>query len=439
MATDNNIQTNGGNAPVAKENFVAFGDEITEVISARPPFLVRWGILLLFLVLLSAAAVSWFIKYPDVVGVHAKLVSINAPKPVTVLQTGKLVSLLVKEGDSVLQNQPIAFAEAVAKHEDVLKLCPLIDSLQLYIDNGNMQLIAPLLQHSNMQLGELQNQFQIFNTAWLSFKNYLQNGFYLRKKIMLNTDMLNLAKMKQNLLRQQNILQQDLKLTQQTFNANESLKNDSVISAFDYRNEKSKLLNKKLTLPQITASILSTESQQNEKLKEIAELDNTIAQQKNIFQQALHTLKSNADEWKRKYILTAPVNGKITFTSFIQENQQLAAGQTICFVNSGNSQYYAQAVIPQYNFGKILQGQKVLIKFAAYPYQEFGAVSGSLQFVSNMATDSGYLSKIELPNGLETNFKKTIQFKEGLTATAEIITKDMRLLERFYNSVFYQR
>ncbi len=44
----------------------------------------------------------------------------------------------------------------------------------------------------------------------------------------------------------------------------------------EYRNEKSKLIAKQLSLPQINASIVSNESQQNEKRKEIAELENQI-------------------------------------------------------------------------------------------------------------------------------------------------------------------
>ena len=120
------------------------------------------------------------------------------------------------------------------------------------------------------------------------------------------------------------------------------------------------------------------------------------------------------------------------FASFLQENQQLQANQVVCSVNPDNAQFCAEVFIPQSNFGKIRQGQTVLLKFPSYPFQEYGSVKGKLDFISNISTDSGYLAKVVFNDGLVTSYKKTVQFREGLTAQAEIITHDMRLLQRLY-------
>jgi len=69
------------------------------------------------------------------------------------------------------------------------------------------------------------------------------------------------------------------------------------------------------------------------------------------------------DEWKKKYLLIAPTDGKVTFVALIQENQQLQSAQTICYINPENTHYFAQLVIPQANLGKVAVGQKVLLKF----------------------------------------------------------------------------
>ncbi|HRP58132.1 hypothetical protein [Agriterribacter sp.] len=52
-----------------------------------------------------------------------------------------------------------------------------------------------------------------------------------------------------------------------------------------------------------------------------------------------------------------------------------------------------------------------------------------------MPTDNGYLAKIALPEGLQTNYKKQIQYHSGLTVQADIVTAKMRLLERLFNNV----
>ncbi len=190
-----------------------------------------------------------------------------------------------------------------------------------------------------------------------------------------------------------------------------------------------------MSIPQINAAIISNQSQQNDKQKEILELENQIAQQKAIFIQALNTLQSQLDEWCKKYILTAPVDGKVSFVGFVQENQHLQANQMLCYINPHNSTYYAEMIIPQTNFGKIAIGQKVLLKFAAYPFQEFGAVNGVIEFIKEQPSDSGYVAKVALPNGLISNYKKRIQYRDGLNAQGEIITNDVRLLQRVYYSV----
>ena len=61
-----------------------------------------------------------------------------------------------------------------------------------------------------------------------------------------------------------------------------------------------------MTLPQISSSIISNESQQNEKQKEIAELENQIQQQKGLFVQALNTFKSQVEDWKKKIPVNCP-------------------------------------------------------------------------------------------------------------------------------------
>ena len=266
------------------------------------------------------------------------------------------------------------------------------------------------------------------------FNQYLSKVYFLQRKRMLKAGIGYFQQLHNNLKQQRVMQHEDVALAQQTLNANKTLDADKVISPLDYRNEKSKYIGKALSIPQITAAIINNESSQHEKQKEIAQLENEIIQQKGIFIQSLYILKSQLQEWKNKYLLTAPVEGRIVFARFLQENQQLQNNQTICYINPENTQYFAEVLVPQNNFGKIKTGQKVLFKLPAYPYPEFGAIEGKLEFISAISSDSGYLAKVALPNGLHTNYKKIVQYHEGLVAQGEIITADTKLSDR----LFYQ-
>jgi multidrug efflux pump subunit AcrA (membrane-fusion protein) len=415
-------------------NHLLRSTEASELISNKPGFLVRWGITILCCIAVCLLAISWFIQYPDIVIARGSLNSINAPKEVIVQSNGKLIKLFAKEGQQAGKNEVLGYIESTASHDEVIALSNLLDTVSTMANNNQTDGIIKILPASFNNLGELQSSYQIFSQAFSTFSNYLSNGFYLRKRGMLNNDMGYLQKLHTSLQQQKGLLQQDLSLTDTTFKAHEKLKDEKVISAMDYRNEKSKLLAKEMTMPQISSSIISNESQQNEKRKEIAELENQIQQQKGLFVQALNTFKSQLEDWKKKFLLIAPIDGTISFSTFLQENQQLRQGQVICFINPGNSNYYVEALIPQYNFGKVKNGQDVLLKFQAYPYQEFGSVKGRIEFISNAPSDSGYLAKVILPEGLVTNYKRPVQYRTGLSMQADIITDKRRLLERFFSS-----
>jgi multidrug efflux pump subunit AcrA (membrane-fusion protein) len=409
--------------------------DVQEIIGYKPQGLVQYGNLIFLLLLMTILAGCWLIQYPDVVHTSAALVSVHAPKEVRTKTDGTLVKLFVHENKWVDKNEIIGFVESTARHESVIKLSQALETIQYLLDHKEPEIIRPLLREEITGLGELQSAYQTFNQALMQFSDYLPGGFYLRRKEMLHTDIRNLERLHQTLNAQLAIQEEDVKLSVENFEVEEKLAQENVISPLDYRSQKSKYLLKQLSLPQLHAAIISNEATQNEKRKEILELENRITQQRSIFRQALQTFTSHVEEWKKKYLLRAPVAGWITYASFLEENQYLSGNKLICFVTQKNTSFYAQTYIPQYNLGKIAIGQKVLLKFSSYSFQEYGSVQGRVEYISSVATDSGYLARIVLPHGLVTNHQQKLQFRNGLTAQCEIITHDMRLTERFYNNL----
>ncbi len=429
ITTQNLPTTNGSNIKL-------LSTEVQEIISQKPSWIVRNGIVLFLGIIAAMIATTFFISYPDVISANATFTSLNAPKEVKARAEGKLVKLSVAEGKLVNKNDVIGFLESRAVHNEVIALSQAIDNAQ---KNINVNEISGLYA-SYKNLGEVQQPYQVFMQAFNTYKQYLSSGFYSRKKNMLQQDYFFLQRLHSNLEVQKKMQQEDVGLASKNFDANKLLSNDKVIADVEFRNERSKYISKAMSIPQINASLINNENSKHEKEKEIAQLENDIAQQKNIFIQALNSLKAQVDDWKSKFLLIAPVAGKVSFAEFLQENSQIKVGQTICFVNPENTQYYARVFIPQTNFGKIKTGEEVLLKLNAYPYREFGIIKAKLDFVSSIPTDSGFIAKVILPNGLTTNYKKQLHYTEGLSAQAEIITEDLQLSDRLFNppcSFFY--
>ena len=410
-------------------------DRVQEIISRRPGFLTQWALLIFLLILLVLLAGTWLIHYPDIVQANASLTAANAPKEVVIRQEGKLVKLFALNDDTVIGGQTLAWIESTASHEEVMALSELLEKGNSLLIANETKNVSCLFARPFRHLGELQSSYQQFITAWQQFNDYLVNGYYYKRSRILQEDLAFLNKMHTSLAQQKTLTQQDLELARETFEANDSLYQDKVISRQDFRDQTSKLVGKQMSIPQLESSILSNENQQVDKQKDIDELEHNISQQRIIFQQALQTLKSLVEDWERKYILRAPVSGKIVFIVPLQENQFMQSGKTIGYVNPTDSRYYAQVTLGQNNFGKIRIGQKVQLRFEAYPYQEFGAVEGELSYISRVPSDSGFLANIALPKGLITNYEKEIQYHSGLKSQAMIITRDTRILQRFYYSM----
>lgn len=421
---------------ISKINELEDSDEpVREILGKVPSWLVRWGNMLILLFFISLIAIANLIKFPESILTTTTILSINAPKPVVSSAGGKLIWLDAHEGQHVVKGALLGFTESVGKHRQVLDLYEQLNQLRSGLNEGTVRKVKWFDLKPYRDLGELQHDFQVFSQACITYRNYLAGGLYPQKRAMLEADLEHLALLKENLKNQKSLLEQDFVLSQQTFSMNETLLEEKLISESDLRNEKSRLLGKKITLPQVEGSIILNETQQNEKRKEILELDDIISKQTQLFQEALNLFKGQAEDWMKKFILTAPVDGIVAFNSFVQENQQLQPGQLVCYINPGDSRYFAEAYIPQENFGKIGIGQEVLLRFPSYPYQEYGLVRGKVEFISHIGTEQGYLSKIALPDNLSTTANKKIQYREGLSANAEIITKDMKLIERLYYTI----
>ena len=97
-------------------------EEVKEIISYRPHWMIRKGNVLFFIVLASLLALTWFIKYPDIVNGSTRLVALNAPKLISSKTEGKLVKLFVSNEEEVQKNQHLGYMETTADYEEITKL-----------------------------------------------------------------------------------------------------------------------------------------------------------------------------------------------------------------------------------------------------------------------------------------------------------------------------
>lgn len=430
-----NVTSEDTNENIATRQFQSRSEASQEIISQEPAFLEKWALLLFLAILLLLFAGTWFIRYPDIIEASGTLTADNGPKEIIPLQGGRLIKLFIKNGDKVKKNEMIGWIESTANPGQVLELSAKLDSSLSLMAQGNSENVSGLFSSSYQNLGELQVPYQVFNTALQQYNDYLVNGFYLRQKQNLISGMAAFRKMNSLIEKQKMLTSEDRDSSTRSLAMNKILLEEKVISPEEYRTEVSKLISKQMVIPQLDESILTSQNQQRNQLKELEQLEHDISQQKIIFEQAIQTLKSSVDDWKHKYILQSPLDGTVIFTLPLQQNKFIQQGQLLGYINPPDSKFYAEIYLPQNNLGKVDTGMPVQLRFDAYPYQETGFVKGKINYISSIATDSGFYAIVHLSNGLTTNLKKHIQYKNGLKAQAIVITKNMRLLQRMYYSI----
>jgi HlyD family secretion protein len=384
--------------------------------------------------------ITWFIRYPDRVSAAGKLMATNPPQDLVVRTDGRLQHLFYADNDSVQQGSLIAVMQTTADYQAILALQKITDSLQFDLALGNTEAVAAKylwLQAltATLNAGELQSDLQQMMSTSQTFIQYLQGGYYLRKKEMLAKDLVHLADQRRVLQQQRTLTEQDIALSADNFAVSDRLASQQVIAPVEFRNEKSKWVNKQLQGPQLEAALITNQLQQHEKRKEIAQLENDIALQKEFFIQALQEWNSRLAAWKQQYMVVAPGSGRLVLDGFLKQGATMQRGEKLGSVVPANAGYFVAVNLPQHNFGKLQSGQQAILRFSAFPFEEFGAVDARLAYMKALPTDSGYLGEIVLPNGLVTNKGLTLSYRHGLTVHAYIITDQRRLLERLLEGI----
>ena len=108
-----------------------------------------------------------------------------------------------------------------------------------------------------------------------------------------------------------------------------------------------------------------------------------------------------------------------------------ARENTFTIVPNEEEELIGKAFLSIERSGKVKTGQRVIIRFVNYPDQEFGIVEGLVNSISLVPLENNYLVDISLPNGLKTNYQNTLPVTHEMKATAEIVTENLSLLERF--------
>jgi len=409
-------------------------EEVQEILSKIPNWMIRWGSTLFFALILLVLSISWLVKYPDVLENETVITTQIPPQKEFAQITGKLDSIYVQESQTVEKNKVLAVLENSATTEDVYYLKSILDTLKI----KERIIDFPINEIPILLLGEIETAYATFENNYTEYElNKALRPF--NNEAMANQVSLNELKVRlQNMQSQYTLNQSELKLKLKNLERNKSLLDKGVISQLDYENNQLELLTAEKGLKNLEASISQTReaignANKNSKGTEITRTTEESKLLRNTLQ-SYNQLKKSINDWENLYVLKSEINGKVSFLNYWSNNQTVNQGDIVfTIIPMKNKSYVAKVRAAALNSGKIKVGQKVNIKLQNYPETEFGMLKGHVSHISLTPDKEGlYLVDVSLPKKLITSYHKEIVFQQEMSGTAEIITEDLRLLERFF-------
>jgi HlyD family secretion protein len=406
-----------------------YSNEVREIISSRPAWIVRNGIALFFIIIALLFTLTYFIQYPDLVKAPVRIVGKNLPKQMISKVEGRIVRLAAKDNSNVLQGDALAILQSNADYEQVLTFELWVNQTEEQLSKQQWIAIKNLPPLNN--LGDWQKNYQDIQQQLYQLSWSMPSGYLDLKKQSIRKDLNLITELTQNANEQKKLIQQELDMQQNLLSINERLVKEKVIAPLDLDKDKSMVIAKKQQLIQVDAGNINQNANELSKEKELVELSKSSMDIRQNFITALLNAKSAIAEWKNRYMVVATENGKLQFTSYFQTNSWIKAGQELFTIIPNQPDYFAEIIASQQNFGKIKKGQQVNIALSSYQRNEFGILKGVIENIPAVPyKDTAFLIRVQLSNGLITNYKKQIQFSNNLTGIAEIITADVSLADR---------
>ena len=415
---------------------ILYSEPIREIMGKPPRRILRWGTTIMLLIFVLFILFAWIIKYPDIIPAPVEITTTNPPVTLVSKITGHINSFFVKERDQVKEGQLVAVMETTASMNEIELLRHIVDTVR----KPETILFKSLPLFS--ELGELQAYYGAFLKNLSDFNNYVANDSYGSKINSLKDEIIRIQEYITHLNVKEKLYSENQKIEEKKYKRDSSLYVGKVIPESDLERSHQALLKENIDLQQVRLDYsaktieLSEKRQllQDNRISKIDENEKLVS----ILRESFLNLRAQIHSWENTYLLISPVAGVVSFTKFWSANQSVVKDEPVVSIvplNTGS--FLGRIDLKMERSGKVKAGQLVNIKLSGYPYLEYGMVRGVVKSKSLVPSGDAYIIEIELPNGLTTLYGTKLEFNQNMQGTAEIITKDIRLLQKIVNPFRY--
>jgi multidrug resistance efflux pump len=429
-----------------RPNLELRSEEVNEILSKRPAGIIRYGLTVIAGLGILGLVASWYIKYPEIIKSSVMITTEKPPFKVIPRASGRLQKLLAKPNQEVKQGDFLAEIENTTRLENLPVLQTLSQQLKNYLQNTSSKVSFPTSNNSPLSrrgaggevltFGDLQSEYNSLLKNYQESERLMGDAIYQQRKQILQQQITDYKRMVVINNRQVDLNNEEFNNAEIKYNADKKLYQEKVYGKLEYLNLENAFIQKKKEKETYAKTLVENSLTLSERQKQLSELDFEFVQKTRTYrdniQQSVQNIDNLLANWQQNFVITAPSDGELTFLKNLSENQTIRSGDTLFAVLPKNQPIVAMANVSAQNFGKVKVGQRVIIKLVNYPFEEYGSLSGNIQEIEPTPMGNQYRVKIKLSDGLKTNYDKTLPFRAEMQGSLEIITDDMRLLERTF-------
>lgn len=415
-------------APAASgDNASNWSESLQTTLDHPPAALPRYMVLVGFLFACMFGTWAWFGTMQDVSHAQGELVPEGDTYKVQPVTAGEVSNILVQEGDTIQAGQLIMELDTDLLQSDVERL------------SQNLTALTSQLQQTQVLIDQTQQEADA-QRAIANAEIQTQEAAIFESEANIRTH--------QNLVNQ---LTADVNANESRLQRLKSLFDEGAISAeylFDVEQtlrdrrrvmterrgqvqqslSQTDQLNAQLDLR--LAEATRSELENREKLKrlqlEANNLDADIVETQTLLKAAQTNLE--------QMFLHAPVSGTVSAVNISNVGEVAQPGQTMIEIAPAETPLVLSAMLPIKEAGLVKKGMGVQIKFDAFPYQQYGIVSGQVMSISpdsklDEHMGAVYSVEVALEQDHVIHETEVVALKAGQTAKAEIVIRKRRIID----------
>lgn len=415
-------------------------EEVQEILSRIPNWTVRWGITLIFVLLLMAFFLACLIRYPDTIQGQVTLTTQTPPVKLVSQTSGKLEHICVADNTWVEAGTLIARVSNPVSEQALTYLQGFLVEVQesLAKPPSSVQAASDNCKHGFV-FGQVQGEYNNLKRLYQDYITLVKNDQYQEKVKVLKVRITSHKQITSITTQQILYVEKDLMNAKNKYEAYEQLYTKGGIAKLVLMEKEKEYLVLQQVLEEKKKNLIQNKMTVAEYEAQLRELTFEHAEDTRLLKASIHASLQNIEnyihQWQQEYTLKAPLAGTLSYLHIFSKAHFVRSGEELFMLVPQEEYHIACAQVPSQGYGKVKIGQKVKIRLDPYPYQEYGYLPAKVKDITRIPTQAQYRVILRLESSLRTTYGKVLPFKPAMEGWAEIITEDVSLLQRIANKV----